>query len=218
MFTGIIQKRGRLHRLEERQGGRRLWLELEPWAKAYEDGESIAVNGVCLTLAGRDGDRIAFDVLEETLRKTSLGSLQEGTSVNLERALCYGDAMGGHIVQGHVDGCGQIRSIREAGPDRRIEIQVPEVLRSALIPQGSICCDGISLTVAEIVEDGFAVHLIPTTLRDTSWGESSVGDPVNLEEDVLLKVIRKDLAEGRLRPDWDWSSFSSLKQESSDGV
>lgn len=207
MFTGIIQKTGVISSLQERAGGKRLWFQCRPWDRPYETGESIAVNGVCLTLADLRGDELGFDVLTETLRKTNLGTLTRGSRVNLERALRYGDALGGHLVSGHVDACGSVRSIRAAGPDRRVEITAPASVMPNLVPQGSIACDGISLTVAELFEDGFAVHLIPTTLAETSWGEMKEGDLVNLEGDLVCKIVRREAAAGRLAADWSWEKL-----------
>jgi riboflavin synthase len=208
MFTGIIQKKGTVRRIDERSGGKRLYLEIEPWARPFEDGESIAVNGVCLTLADRDASgALVFDVLEETLRKTNLGALTEGGIVNLERALRYGDALGGHLVSGHVDARGAVRSITEAGGDLRVEISAPESVYLNLVEQGSIACDGISLTVAELLEDAFAVHLIPTTLRETNWGGLQVGDAINLEADMICKIVRREAARGQLPGSWTWERF-----------
>ena len=207
MFTGIIQKVGTVSELEEREGGKRLWLSNSSWDKAYEFGESIAVNGVCLTLAAQKEGLIGFDVLEETLRKTNLGSLVAGRQVNLERALCYGDALGGHLVSGHVDATGFVKSITSVGPDRRVEISVPESVRMHMVPQGSIACDGISLTVAELTADSFAVHLIPTTLVETNWGAMQEKDPVNLEGDMVCKIVREQALEGQLAGNWSWEDF-----------
>lgn len=209
MFTGIIQKVGRVSELQEREGGKRLWLSASPWERPYDAGESIAVNGVCLTLADRREGELGFDVLEETLRKTNLGSLNAGSCVNLERALRYGDALGGHLVSGHVDACGEVRSIQAAGPDRRVEITAPATVLPNLVPQGSIACDGISLTVAELFDDAFAVHLIPTTLSETSWGNMEVGDRINLEGDLVCKIVRREAAQGRLARDWSWETFQA---------
>lgn len=208
MFTGIIQKLGTVTDLQPRQGGRRLLLQLQPWSRPYEDGESIAVNGVCLTVADRlpDGG-LVFDVLEETLRKTNLGSLVPGSRVNLERALRYGDPLGGHLVSGHADARGTVRSLRPAGGDVRVEIATPPEVQENLVAQGSIACDGISLTVAELLSDGFAVHLIPTTLRETNWGDLKEGDPVNLEADMVCKLVRREAALGRLPKAWTWERF-----------
>ncbi|MDF3129805.1 riboflavin synthase [Kiritimatiellaeota bacterium B1221] len=207
MFTGIIQKIGVVAELQEREGGKRLWLKTSAWERDYESGESIAVNGVCLTLADRRADELGFDVLEETLRKTNLGGLSTGSRVNLERALRYGDALGGHLVSGHVDARGRVRSIQAVGPDRRVEITAPADVLPHLIPQGSIACDGISLTVAELFEDAFAVHLIPTTLTDTCWGGMKEGDAINLEGDLVCKIVRREAAQGRLAKDWSWEKF-----------
>lgn len=207
MFTGIIQKLGLVTELEEREGGKRLWFETSPWKLPYDDGESIAVNGVCLTLADQRADELGFDVLEETLRKTNLGRLKTGSIINLERALRYGDALGGHLVSGHVDDTGKVRSIQSVGPDRRVEITAPPEVLNHLVPQGSIACDGISLTVAELFEDAFAVHLIPTTLAETNWGAMKEGDAVNLEGDMVCKIVRREAAQGRLAGDWSWEKL-----------
>lgn len=208
MFTGIIQKLGTVRHIEERRGGKRLHLEIAPWERPFEDGESIAVNGVCLTLADRsDSGALVFDVLEETLRKTNLGSLRVDGRVNLERALRYGDALGGHLVSGHVDARGTVRSVTQAGADLRVEITTPEAVYLNLVEQGSIACDGISLTVAELLEDAFAVHLIPTTLRETNWGGIQVGDAINLEADMICKIVRREAARGKLPGGWTWEQF-----------
>jgi riboflavin synthase len=215
MFTGIIQKKGTVTELLDREGGKRLWLRMVPWERPYDSGESIAVNGVCLTLAGKREDEVGFDVLAETLRKTNLGDLRPGMDVNLERALRYGDALGGHLVSGHVDACGVVRSVTAAGPDRRVEISMPPQVREDVVPQGSIACDGISLTVAELMEDAFAVHLIPTTLAETNWGVLKVGDGVNLEADMVCKIVRRDAEQGRLTGKWSWQRF---KDEAAKGA
>jgi len=211
MFTGIIQKVGTISGLQEREGGKRLWFHCTPWQRPYEAGESIAVNGVCLTLADQHEEELGFDVLEETLRKTNLGKLQAGSRINVERALRYGDALGGHLVSGHVDACGTVRSMQAAGPDRRVEITVPDSVLPHLVPQGSIACDGISLTVAELYEDAFAVHLIPTTLTETSWGEMKEGDLINLEGDLVCKIVRREADQGRLAGNWSWEKLRSLE-------
>jgi len=208
MFTGIIQKVGTVSELQEREGGKRLWFRCSAWERTYTEGESIAINGVCLTLAARRADELGFDVLEETLRKTNLGCLQAGSEVNLERALRYLDALGGHLVSGHVDACGKVRSVQAVGPDCRVEITAPASVRPNLVPQGSITCDGISLTIAELLDDAFAVHLIPTTLSETNWGELKEGDAINLEGDLVCKIVRREAAQGRLAKDWSWEKLS----------
>ena len=215
MFTGIIQKTGTVVNLEDRSGGKRLLLEVSPWKRPYAPGESIAVNGVCLTLVPHEENLLVFDVLEETLRKTNLGSLGTGDPVNLERALRYGDALGGHLVSGHVDATGQVKSISTVGPDRRVEVSAPESVMHLVVPQGSIACDGISLTVAERLRNGFAVHLIPTTLQETNWEDLRVGDPVNLEADMVCKMVRQQAEEGTLAGNWSWEKFQQQEKASS---
>lgn len=208
MFTGIIQKLGTVRQIEDRQGGKRLLLEISPWERPFEEGESIAVNGVCLTLADcLEAGTLVFDVLEETLRKTNLGGLSMGRQVNLERALRYGDSLGGHLVSGHVDACGTVAAVSAAGGDLRVQISAPESVHHNLVEQGSIACDGISLTVAELLSDGFAVHLIPTTLRATIWGGIRVGDAINLEADMICKIVRREAARGKLPDGWSWERF-----------
>jgi riboflavin synthase len=207
MFTGIIQKVGTIASVEDREGGKRLWLKATPWVRGYELGESIGVNGVCLTLAELQGDALGFDVLEETLRKTNLGGLGADDQVNLERALRYGDALGGHLVSGHVDARGEVVSVTAVGPDRRVELSAPDEVMQLVVPQGSIACDGISLTVAERMPDRFALHLIPTTLKETMWGGLKVGDQVNLEADMVCKIVRSEAEQGRLAGKWSWEMF-----------
>jgi riboflavin synthase len=158
------------------------------------EGDSIAVSGVCLTATGIDGDRFAADVMHETLRRSTLGVLQAGAGVNLELSLRAADRLGGHIVQGHVDGQGAVAAVREDGFARIVTIAAgPEVLRY-VVQKGSITVDGVSLTVARIDDEGFDVSLIPETLARTTLGAAAPGTPVNLEVDVLAKYVEKLLA------------------------
>lgn len=211
MFTGIIQRIGIVRELITIDTGGRIVIETSGWERPYDHGESIAVNGVCLTLVEVDANsNLCFDVLQETFSKTNLGALRVGSQVNLERALRYGDAMGGHIVSGHVDSTGRVREIQAVGRDRRVRIDASAWIVDHLIHTGSIACDGISLTVAELFEDGFAVHLIPTTLEETSWGEMSVGDAINLEADMVNKMIRRSAERGKLPEDWTWEQFQQF--------
>ena len=209
MFTGIIQKLGTVVSVETSAEMGRVRLRIPPWERPYEHGESIAVNGVCLTVAGVEQDVLTFDVLQQTFKKTNLGGLAEGCQVNLERALRYGDALGGHLVSGHVDGVGRVSSLTTIGRDVRIQFEAPPSILADVVSKGSIACDGISLTVAERFDDGFAVHLIPTTLEETYWSDLAVGDPINLEADMVCKLVRQSAERGELAGDWSWETFQT---------
>jgi riboflavin synthase len=180
VFTGIVRELGRVVAFD----GARLLVEA-PQTSA-EVGDSIAVDGVCLTVVEHDGDRLAFDVVAETLSRTTLGALTADDGVNIEPALCAGDPLGGHMVQGHVDGVGRVRSVSQP-----VWIDAPpEVLRYC-VEKGSIAVDGVSLTIAALDESGFAVALVPHTLAATTLGAAKPGDPVNLEVDVLAKYVER---------------------------
>ncbi len=190
MFTGLVQKIGTVKRIS-RGAGLVLEIGFEPWGRPLEAGESIAVNGVCLTVVNFDATRFTADVLKETESRTGLGELIPGAKVNLERALRAGDAMGGHIVQGHVDTRGTILAKIPKGRDFQLRVRCGRVLAAQSVPKGSIAIDGVSLTISDLGEDWFAVDLIPTTLKDTTLGQKRVGDRVNLEGDVLGKHLAK---------------------------
>src|SRR5438477_1516581 len=177
MFTGIVREAGRVVSFD----GHRLVVEGATEAAA---GDSVAVDGVCLTAV--DGSQLAFDVVDETLARTTLGALKPGDAVNLEPALCAGDPLGGHLVQGHVDGLGRVRSTGEP-----VWIDAPPELLRYSVEKGSIAVDGVSLTVAALDGEGFAVALVPHTLEVTTLGRLEPGDPVNLEVDVLAKYVEK---------------------------
>jgi riboflavin synthase len=173
--------------------GVRLTLATE-LAGELREGDSIAVSGVCLTATGIEGDRFATDVMHETLKRSTLSAVQAGSQVNLELALRAADRLGGHIVQGHVDGVGTVAGVREDGFARVVTVAAgPEVLRY-VVQKGSITVDGVSLTVARIDEQGFDVSLIPETLARTTLGAAAAGALVNLEVDVLAKYVEKLLA------------------------
>lgn len=177
MFTGIVEKRGRVLR-----AGRR--MEVDTGWRDLVLGESVSVSGVCLTVARIDGPRAGFDVVTETMKKTTLGALRPGDDVNLERALKAGDRLGGHVVQGHVDGTGVV--VRSGAT---LRVRTP--LASQLVPKGSVTIDGVSLTVVDVDGDEFWIALIPTTRRLTTLGRVKPGERVNVELDVLLKKERK---------------------------
>jgi riboflavin synthase len=193
MFTGLIQKKGTFKGVSQKSGGSCIRIDCEAWANdPYQLGESIAVDGVCLTLVDSDSRGFTADVLKETLDVTTLSKLKAGTSVNLERAMRADARFGGHIVQGHVDGTGTISAISPAGRDISIRIKANEQLLSQIVYKGSIAINGISLTVAKLVSSTeFEVCIIPTTLKETSLGEKHVGDIVNLETDVLARYAVK---------------------------
>ena len=198
MFTGIIQGVGVVESVEPSSGGGRIFIRKPAGFLAEaRTGESVGVQGVCLSLADLAGEVMRFDVLAETFARTSLGGLAAGGRVNLERALRYGDALGGHIVSGHVDGVGRVLRIDPVGRDFRVEISAPADIMWTLVLKGSVACDGISLTVAEVLEESFAVHIIPLTREHTTWGGLRPGNAVNLESDLLGKIALKLLA-GRL--------------------
>jgi riboflavin synthase len=191
VFTGLVQGRGKVLELEPDGDGARLELET-PLAAELQSGDSVALNGVCLTATQVDADRFAADLMPETFRRTSLGWLMAGDSVNVELPLRAGDPLGGHVVQGHVDNFGTITDIRDEGFARvlRIEPYDPALLRY-VVEKGSIAVDGVSLTVAAVDESGFEVSLIPETLERTTLGTAQLRRAVNLEVDVLAKYVEK---------------------------
>jgi riboflavin synthase len=187
MFTGLVQSTGRVESLEH--GRLRVAAELE-----LAEGDSVAVGGVCLTATAVDAHGFSADVMEETLRRTALGGLAPGHAVNLELPLRASDRLGGHIVQGHVDGVGTVESVREEGFARMVRLAAaPELLRY-VIEKGSIAVDGVSLTGAAVDDEGFTVSLIPETLERTTLGSLGEGRRVNLEVDVLAKYVEKLMA------------------------
>ena len=192
MFTGLIQRVGTVKRVSRGKG---LVLEVaadESWARPLEEGESVAVNGVCLTVVKADGSRFTADVLSETEARTGLAELVPGAKVNLERALRAGDAMGGHIVQGHVDCRGAIAAKIPKGRDFQLRVRCGRVLAAQSVLKGSITIDGVSLTISALGDDWLGVDLIPTTAAETTLGSKRVGDMVNLEGDILGKYIAKN--------------------------
>lgn len=190
MFTGLIQKIGTVKRVS-RGAGLVVEVGFEPFVKPLEEGESVAVNGVCLTVVKCDATRFTADVLKETESRTGLGELIPGAKVNLERALRAGDAMGGHIVQGHVDGRGTIAAKTQKGRDFQLKVNCGRVLAAQCVLKGSVAIDGVSLTISGLGADWFAVDVIPTTARDTTLGLKRVGEKVNLETDVVGKYVKK---------------------------
>jgi riboflavin synthase len=190
MFTGIVREVGEVLAVEEGGGPVRLQIRAPETAAGTAVGDSVAVNGVCLTAVEAADGVLAFAAVPETLRRSSLGHLTSGTGVNVEPALRVGDPLGGHFVQGHVDGVGRVRVVDEEG----IEVEAPaEVLRYC-VEKGSIAVEGVSLTIAALAEDGFSVALIPHTRAETTLGRLREGDEVNLEADLLAKHVERLLA------------------------
>jgi riboflavin synthase len=189
VFTGLVQATGTVSEL----AGGRLTVDTA-LAAELEAGDSVAVGGVCLTAAHVEAGRFAADVMEETLRRSSLGRLAPGDPVNLELALRAGDRMGGHNVQGHVDGVGRVREVREEGFARVVTVEADPALLRYVVEKGSVAVDGVSLTVSALEDDAFAVSLIPETLERTTLGRVTPGDEVNLEVDVLAKYVERLVA------------------------
>ena len=191
MFTGLIETTAEIIGRDINK------LRLRP-AKTFADlvrGESIAVNGACLTLESCAADGILeFHTLEETLTRTNLGSIRIGGLVNLERALQVGARLGGHIVTGHIDTTAKFLGMRKQGDDIEYRVALPEELKPYMVPKGSISLDGVSLTLVDITEDSFSVHLIPVTLEETALGQRQTGDIINLEADLLGKYVQRQLA------------------------
>lgn len=197
MFTGIVRERGRVVSIDGGADGIRLVVEAPETAAAAALGDSVAVGGVCLTVVAAGEGRVAFDAVPETLSRTALSRLAPGGPVNLEPALRAGEPLGGHIVQGHVDGVGTVRSVSPEGHGARIWIDAPAPVLRYCVEKGSVTVDGVSLTVAELDDVGFAVALVPHTLAVTTLGALTAGDRVNLEVDVLAKYVERLLAPSR---------------------
>ncbi len=197
MFTGIVEKSGRVIAVEG--GGREGSIQIDGGWGLTEIGlgDSISVNGVCLTVSSFRGTTFRVDVSAETLSRTNLGELRAGESVNLERALRLSDRLGGHLVTGHVDGVGVIREKLKEGDFYRFDVEVPEELSHTLVEKGSVAVDGISLTVSELGKRSFKVHVIPYTIERTTLKLRGQGDRVNIETDIVGKYVAKMLSPRR---------------------
>jgi riboflavin synthase len=196
VFTGLVEEVGRVSALE---AGEMFSLRLSG-SRTIEDtrvGDSVSVNGVCLTVNELDGETLVFNAMPETLRRSALGSLAEGSAVNLERAMSPADRFGGHIVQGHVDGVGEVRAVRREGGAEIWEFGAPEAVMRYVVDKGSICVDGISLTVVSVRDTSFTVSILPQTRANTNLKELGVGDRVNLEADVVAKYVERLLGPRR---------------------
>jgi riboflavin synthase len=190
MFTGLVADRGTVRSVDPDGDGARIEVATA-LAGELREGDSVAVNGVCLTAVATNGGSFRADVMAETLRRSSLGPLAEGDSVNVELPLRPSDRLGGHVVQGHVDGTGTVESVSEEGFARVVRIACDDALLRYVVEKGSIAVDGVSLTVAEVDDGGFSVSLIPETLERTTLGLAEAGRVVNLEVDVFAKYVEK---------------------------
>jgi riboflavin synthase len=194
VFTGIIEAVGEVVALEPREAGARLVVAAPELAAEARVGDSVAVNGACLTVTDASAGRLAFDAVRETLERTALGGLVKGARVNLERALRADARLDGHIVQGHVDETGRVRELERRAHDTRLSVAASRSFTDWLVEKGSVAVDGVALTLVGVAEDGFEVALIPHTLAVTTLGQLAPGARVNLEADVLGKYVRRYLA------------------------
>ena len=191
VFTGIVEELGTIAAIEGDGDGLQLQIEAPALAPLAHIGDSINVSGCCLTVVAVHGSVLAFEAVPETLRRTALGALTPGAGVNLEDALRAGEPYGGHIVQGHVDGVGEVVERREEGIGLWLRFRAPEGVQRYLIEKGSVTVAGVSLTVATLHDDGFAVAIVPHTLQVTTFGSLAVGDPVNLEADMIARYVER---------------------------
>ena len=194
MFTGLIEEVGEVVAVPASDSGTQLQIAAPAIAKKSRSGNSIAVNGCCLTLTSRRGNRLNFDLLEETIARTNLKKLRRNDPVNLERALSAEGRLGGHFVQGHIDYVSRIVAFEKKGPDFRLEVELPATFAQYVARKGSIALNGISLTVADVFPKGFAVWIIPYTKRHTNLSRTQAGDLVNVEFDILAKYVERVLA------------------------
>jgi riboflavin synthase len=195
MFTGIIRHVGKITAITGTQAGKVLTIDLGPLAGGIQAGSSVAVNGACLTASAARGDVWQFDVIGETLLRTTLGALRVGSEVNLEPALRADQALDGHIVQGHVDAIAHLL-IAGAGAEKVLRFSAGEDLTDLMVAKGSVAVDGVSLTIVDVGSDFFSVALIPTTLRETTLGKLVAGSAVNIETDIIGRYVRKFLRGG----------------------
>ncbi|MCA9791480.1 MAG: riboflavin synthase [Candidatus Eremiobacteraeota bacterium] len=203
MFTGLVEEVAQIASLTVRGQQARLTVATEVVHQDARIGDSIAVNGICLTVVAIEGQRLSFDAVAETVRRTSLAGLGQGSRVNLERAVAVGGRMGGHYVQGHVDGTGRLVSIQPEGNGNVFRFAAESALLRYIVPKGSIAVDGISLTVVDVDDASFSVWIVPHTMSHTNLGQLRAGATVNLETDVLAKYTEKLLltARGNLSED-----------------
>ena len=193
MFSGLVEHLGTVTKISDAGPGKRLQVDAGPVAEGANIGDSIAINGCCLTVVEIDGVQLAFEAGTETLDKTNLGQFREGTRINLERSLQLGDRLGGHIVTGHVDGVGTIDERIDDADWSTIWFRVPAPLTRQMASKGSVAVDGISLTLVDVEADRFSVALIPHTLKVTTLGAKKMSDAVNIETDLLAKYVARQI-------------------------
>jgi riboflavin synthase len=193
MFTGIVEEAGEVIRIAPGRKSTELTVQATRVHRTLRVGNSVAVNGTCLTIVAKRGRQLRFDVLNETLRRTNLGQLRPGSLINLERPLRADGRLDGHFVQGHVDGTGIVQRWERAGKDYVLDIKAPAALLKYIVEKGSVAVDGISLTVAGVTRAGFRIWIIPHTRAVTNLRQCAVGDTVNLEADILAKYVEKSL-------------------------
>jgi len=196
MFTGLIEEVGSVIAVGASKNGNQLKIAAPHVAKKIRRGDSLAVNGCCLTLSSHRGEELIFDLLDETIARTNLRNLQPRQPVNLERAISATERFGGHFVQGHIDCVSPVIAYRKSGADFRLEIELPKAFAHYVASKGSIAVNGISLTVGEVLSKSFVVWIIPYTKRHTNFERLQVGDPMNLEFDILAKYVERMLATG----------------------
>ena len=208
MFTGIVEAVGTVKSVRPGSGGTVVSVDIGVLADGTKHGDSIAVNGVCLTVSKLSGTAVDFDVSVETMKRSSIKGASAGAKVNLERAMSAGGRFGGHIVQGHIDGTATLKSIKKEGGFSEITFSASAELLDEMVVKGSVAVDGISLTVSKMDSSSFSVSVIPTTLSETTLGNARTGDTVNIETDIVVKTIKKQLknilpggglTEGKLR-------------------
>lgn len=193
MFTGLIEEVGRISRVEKRPEGAHIFVQARVVTEGTRLGDSIAVDGACLTVVHVEPAMFAVDCMAETLAATTIGSRRPGDTVNLERAMTLGDRLGGHLVLGHVDGVGEVLSVRRRGIAWELRLGFPPDLAPFLAPKGSVAVDGVSLTITDVEGEEFGLGIIPHTLQQTTLRDVSAGRRVNLEADVLARYVRRSL-------------------------
>jgi riboflavin synthase len=191
MFSGIVEGTGKIVRLIRGADSARLTIDAGEISEGVSVSDSVSISGVCLTVVQKEGTLLSFDAIPETLHRSSLKAVNEGDYVNLERSLAVGDRIGGHFVQGHVDGTGVLRKVTPADNALILEIEVPDALLRYMVPKGSVSLDGISLTIVDVLPDAFTVWIIPHTMEITTLKYRKIGDPLNIEVDMIAKYIER---------------------------